>query len=94
MATDELQNRFALAPIDDGEHRISARESTELEFKRALMLATFRISPKTIAACGNKTDGQIVFGISDKSRLRVLSVGMLFARLLALSACPCLGWYD
>ncbi|GAA6194102.1 ATP-binding protein [Phaeobacter sp. NW0010-22] len=94
METDELQNRFALAPKDDGEHRISARESTELEFKRALTLATFRKSPRTIAAFANKTDGQIVFGISDKSRLRVLSVGMLFARLLALSACPCLGWYD
>ncbi len=88
METDELQNRFALAPKDDGEHRISACESTELEFKRALMLATFRISPRIIAAFANKTDGQIVFGISDKSRLRVLSVGMLFARLLALSSLP------
>ncbi|OIQ42808.1 MAG: hypothetical protein BM560_01095 [Roseobacter sp. MedPE-SWde] len=71
MNADELQERLGLVPMEDGGYRVSARESTDLEFKRELTLATFRKSLKTIAAFANKTGGCIVFGVSDKPRLLV-----------------------
>lgn len=71
MDVAELQERLGLIPMEDGGYRVSARESTDLEFKRELTLATFRKSLKTIAAFANKTGGCIVFGVSDKPRLLV-----------------------
>jgi hypothetical protein len=71
MTAEELIARLALIAKDGGEWRITARESTDLEFKRDIALPTFRKSLKTIAAFANKTGGQIVFGVSDNPRLLV-----------------------
>ncbi|MBD0865018.1 MAG: ATP-binding protein [Rhodobacteraceae bacterium] len=69
MTDDALCQRLVLIPRGDGEYRVTARESTNLEFKRDMALSTFRKSLKTIAAFSNKTGGgQIVFGISDNPR--------------------------
>lgn len=71
MTVEELIERLAIVPTQDGQFRVCARESTDLEFKRDMALSTFRKSLKTIAAFANKTGGQIVFGVSDKPRLLV-----------------------
>jgi hypothetical protein len=71
MTVDELVARLALVPKSGGEYRVTARESTDLEFKRDMALSTFRKSLKTIAAFANKTGGYIVFGVSDNPRLLV-----------------------
>lgn len=71
MNVDELQSRLGLLPKDNNEYRVTARESTDLEFKRDMAVATFRKSLKTIAAFGNKNGGIIVFGVSDNPRMLV-----------------------
>ena len=71
MNADDLRARLALVSKEDGNYRVAARESTDLEFKRDMALSTFRKSLKTIAAFANKTGGHIVFGVSDNPRLLV-----------------------
>lgn len=71
MNVEELIARLALVPKDGNEFRVNARESTDLEFKLNMALATFRKSLKTISAFANKTGGYIVFGVSDNPRLLV-----------------------
>jgi len=71
MNADELTARLALVAKYGGEFRVTARESTDLEFKRDMTLPTFKKSLKTIAAFANKTGGYIVFGVSDNPRLLV-----------------------
>lgn len=71
MTVEELIERLAIVPAGDGRFRVNARESTELEFKREMTVATFKKSLKTVAAFCNKNGGHIVFGISDKPRLLV-----------------------
>jgi hypothetical protein len=71
MNADELRARLALVHKEGGDYRVTARESTDLEFKRDMALSTFRKSLKTIAAFANKTGGYIVFGVSDNPRLLV-----------------------
>lgn len=71
MDGSELMDRLALVSKDGDEYRVTARESTDLEFKRDMTLSTFRKSLKTIAAFANKTGGQIIFGVSDNPRLLV-----------------------
>ena len=71
MNAEELEVRLALVSKDAGEYRVTARESTDLEFKRDMTLPTFKKSLKTIAAFANKTGGKIVFGVSDNPRLLV-----------------------
>ena len=71
MKVDELQSRLGLLPKGNNEYRVTARESTDLEFKRDMAVSTFRKSLKTIAAFGNKNGGIIVFGISDNPRMLV-----------------------
>lgn len=71
MTSEELIERLALIEKGGGEWRVTARESTDLEFKRDMALPTFRKSLKTIAAFANKTGGLIVFGVSDNPRLLV-----------------------
>ncbi len=71
MNAEELISRLSLLPKGDGEYRVNARESTDLEFKRDMTVATFRKSLKTIAAFANKNGGIIVFGVSDNPRMLV-----------------------
>ena len=71
MNAAELIERLALLPKDNGEFRVTARESTVLEFKRDMALPTFKKSLKTIAAFANKIGGHIIFGVSDNPRLLV-----------------------
>lgn len=66
-----LIERLALVQSKDGEYRVTARESTDLEFKRDMQVSTFKKSLKTVAAFANKTGGHIVFGVSDKPRLLI-----------------------
>lgn len=71
MNAVELIDRLALFPRGNGEFRVTARESTDLEFKRDMALPTFKKSLKTIAAFANKIGGHIIFGVSDNPRLLV-----------------------
>lgn len=71
MNAVELEARLGLLRKGDNEFRVTARESTDLEFKRDMALATFRKSLKTIAAFANKNGGIIVFGVSDNPRMLV-----------------------
>ena len=71
MNADDFIARLGLVAREGGNYRVSARESTDLEFKRDMALPTFRKSLKTIAAFANKTGGQIVFGVSDNPRMLV-----------------------
>lgn len=71
MNVEELEARLGLLPKGENEYRVTARESTDLEFKRDMAVATFRKSLKTIAAFGNKNGGIIVFGVSDNPRMLV-----------------------
>lgn len=67
MDRDELLERLSIVSRN-GSFRVTARESTDLEFKRDLTLATFRKSLKTISAFSNKSGGWIVFGVRDNPR--------------------------
>lgn len=69
MNAEELAERLALVDRGDGQYRVNARESTDLEFKGDMALSTYRKSLKTISAFANKTGGHIVFGVSDNPRL-------------------------
>lgn len=71
MNAEELTTRLSLLPKGGGEYRVNARESTDLEFKRDMAVATFKKSLKTIAAFANKNGGIIVFGVSDNPRMLV-----------------------
>ena len=71
MNADDLKARLGLLPKGENEYRVTARESTDLEFKRDMAVATFRKSLKTIAAFANKNGGIIVFGVSDNPRMLV-----------------------
>jgi len=71
MTPDQLTARLELVPKEGGGFRVTARESTDLEFKREMTDSIFRKSLKTIAAFANKTGGWIVFGVSDNPRLLV-----------------------
>lgn len=67
----DLLARLAITQEANGTHRVNARESTDLEFKRDMTVATFKKALKTIAAFANKSGGTIVFGIQDRPRLLV-----------------------
>ncbi|WP_299769345.1 ATP-binding protein [uncultured Tateyamaria sp.] len=81
--------------LRDGEYRVSARESSDLEFKRDLSLQAFRKSLKTISAFSNQAGGSIVFGVQDRPRVLVgidganLDEGLQSEQLLrSISPCP------
>lgn len=68
MNAQDLIDRLGLIEKGGGEYRVTARESTDLEFKRDMSVSTFKKALKTISAFSNKTGGWIVFGISDSPR--------------------------
>lgn len=77
MNAEELEARLGLLHKGGNEYRVTARESTDLEFKRDMAVSTFRKSLKTIAAFANKNGGIIVFGVSDNPRMLVGLNGQL-----------------
>lgn len=62
-----LEERLSIRQVGD-EFRVTARESSDLEFKRDFTLQVVRKSLKTVAAFSNCRGGWIVFGVSDRPR--------------------------
>lgn len=70
----EVIDRLGIAQNEGGVFRVTARESTTLEFKAILDITTFKKCIKTIAAFANQQGGMIVFGVRDRPR-EIVGIG-------------------